>query len=45
MLLGEIKEMKIKLKILEVHLQSIHLRNLLSYTVCISDFDLEDNEK
>ena len=42
MLLGEIKEVKIKLKILEVHLKFIHLRNLLSYTVRISDFDLED---
>ena len=45
MLLGEIKEVKIKLKILEVHLQSIHLRNLLSYTVRISDFDVEDLRK
>ena len=45
MLLRETKEVKIKVKILEVHLQSIHLRNLLSYTVRISDFDLEDLRK
>ena len=45
MLLGKIKKVKIKLKILDVHLQSIHLRNLLSYTVRISDFDLEDLRK
>ena len=45
MLLGEIKDEKIKLKILEVHLQSIHFRNLLSYTLRISDFDLQDLRK
>ena len=45
MLLGEIKEEKIKLKILEVHLQSIHLQNLLSYTLRISDSDLQDLRK
>ena len=45
MLLGEIKEEKIKLKILEVHLQSIYLRHLLSYTVRISDFDLQGLRK
>ena len=39
------KEEKIKLKILGVHLQSIHFRNLLSYTLRISDFDLQDLRK
>ena len=41
MLINEIKDRNIRLKVLAVHLQSIHLRQLLSYSVRINDFDLE----
>ena len=36
---------KIKSKILEVYLQSINLRNVICYSVSISDFGLEIYEK
>ena len=41
MLLGQFKEKNIQSRLLEVHLQSIHLRELLSYSVRITDFNLE----
>ena len=41
MLLNEINDRNLSLKVLAVHLQSINLRQLLSYSVRITDFDLE----